>query len=71
MELLVENLREQADALHTGLTLADWGIADTGCLVLDSASEDLRLATMLAETHVAVLPVFPPAGHRLRTWKRK
>ncbi|MCX5892757.1 MAG: lactate utilization protein [Deltaproteobacteria bacterium] len=57
VELLVENLRERADALHTGLTRADWGIADTGTLVLDSASEDLRLATMLVETHVAVLPV--------------
>ena len=52
-----ENLREHAADLHTGLTLADWGIADTGSLVLDSSSEDLRLATMLAETHVAVLPV--------------
>jgi L-lactate dehydrogenase complex protein LldG len=57
VELLVENLRERADALHTGLTRADWGIADTGTLVLDSTSEDLRLATMLVETHVAVLPV--------------
>ncbi len=43
--------------LHTALTLADWGIAATGSLVLDSRSEDLRLATMLVETHVAVLPV--------------
>ena len=57
VELLVENLRERADALHTGLTLADWGIADTGSLVLDSSSEDLRLATMLVETQVAVLPL--------------
>ena len=63
------NLREQADAIHTGFTLADWGIADTGTLVLDSSSEDVRLATMLCETHVAVLP-----RSRLRatprTWKR-
>jgi L-lactate dehydrogenase complex protein LldG len=57
VELLVENLRQRADALHTGLTRADWGIADTGSLVLDSSSEDLRLATMLVETHVAVLPI--------------
>jgi L-lactate dehydrogenase complex protein LldG len=57
VELLVENLRERAGDLHTGLTRADWGIADTGSLVLDSSSEDLRLATMLVETHVAVLPV--------------
>lgn len=57
LELLVEDLRARADAIHTGLTRADWGIADTGTLVLDSSSEDLRLATMLSETHVAVLPL--------------
>jgi len=57
LELLGENLRERAAAIHTGLTRADWGIADTGTLVLDSSSEDLRLATMLSETHIAVLPL--------------
>ena len=57
VSLVADNLREHAADLHTALTLADWGIADTGSLVLDSSSEDLRLATMLAETHVAVLPV--------------
>jgi L-lactate dehydrogenase complex protein LldG len=55
--LVLNNLREHAATLHTALTLADWGIAATGSLVLDSRSEDLRLATMLVETHVAVLPV--------------
>ncbi|MFH2218637.1 MAG: lactate utilization protein [Pseudomonadota bacterium] len=49
-------LRPHADKIHTSITLADWGIAETGTLVLDSTSEDVRLATMLAETHVAVLP---------------
>jgi L-lactate dehydrogenase complex protein LldG len=57
VSLVADNLREHAADLHTALTLADRGIADTGTLVLDSTSEDLRLATMLAETHVAVLPV--------------
>jgi L-lactate dehydrogenase complex protein LldG len=57
IELLTENLRAQATRLHTGLTLADWGLAETGTLVLESSSEDRRLATMLTETHVAVLPV--------------
>ncbi len=56
VELLQEGLREQAAAIHTGFTRADWGIADTGTLVLDSSSEDLRLATMLCDTHIAVLP---------------
>jgi L-lactate dehydrogenase complex protein LldG len=57
LTLVAENLREHAAVLHTALTLADWGMADTGTLVFDSTSEDLRLATMLAETHVAVLPL--------------
>jgi L-lactate dehydrogenase complex protein LldG len=57
VKLLTANLREHAGDLNTALTLADWGIAETGSLVLNSGSEDLRLATMLAETHIAVLPV--------------
>ncbi len=57
VDLVADNLREHAADLHTALTLADWGIAATGSLVLDSGSEDLRLATMLAETHIAVLPL--------------
>ena len=57
VSLVQDNLRKHADILHTALTLADWGIADTGSLVLDSRSEDLRLATMLAEIHVVVLPL--------------
>ncbi len=57
VNLVKENLREHAAGLHTALTLADWGIAATGSVVLDSSSEDLRLATMLAEIHVAVLPL--------------
>lgn len=57
LELFRQGLRSQADNIFCGLTPADWGVADTGTLVLDSASEDLRLATMLAEVHVAVLPV--------------
>jgi L-lactate dehydrogenase complex protein LldG len=56
LELLTENLRDQAGRLHTGFTRADWGLAETGTLVLDSSSEDLRLATMIVESHVAVLP---------------
>ena len=54
--LLTEDLRSRANDLYTGFTRADYGIAETGSLVLDSTSEDLRLATMLSEVHVAVLP---------------
>lgn len=49
-------LREDMGRIHTAFTWADHGIADTGTLVLNSNSEELRIATMLSETHVAVLP---------------
>jgi len=54
--LLAENLREHIGKIQTGLTLGDWGVAETATLVLDSTSEDVRIATSLSETHVAVLP---------------
>jgi L-lactate dehydrogenase complex protein LldG len=50
-------LRSHANEIHTALTPVDWGIAETGTLMLDSSSEDIRIATMLSETHVALLPV--------------
>ena len=53
--LISENLRAKAGDIHTALTPVDFGAAATGSLVLDSSSEDLRLATMLSEVHVAVL----------------
>lgn len=56
LTLLTENLRGHGGAIQTGLTLGDWGVAETATLVLDSTSEDVRIATMLSETHVAVLP---------------
>lgn len=56
LALLEFPLRRHANEIHTSLTLVDWGIAETGTLALDSTSEDVRIATMLAETHVAVLP---------------
>lgn len=55
VNLLETPLRPQANEIHTSLTHADWGIAETGTLVLDSSKEDIRIATMLADTHVAVL----------------
>jgi L-lactate dehydrogenase complex protein LldG len=54
--LLTENIRDHIGKIQTGLTLGDWGVAETATLVLDSTSEDVRITTMLSETHVAVLP---------------
>jgi L-lactate dehydrogenase complex protein LldG len=51
-----DHLRDQADRLDVGFTVADYGIAETGTLVLDSTEEDIRLATMFCDIHVAVLP---------------
>jgi L-lactate dehydrogenase complex protein LldG len=50
-------LREHLAGIDIGLTYADYGIADTGTLVIDSSSEQLRLATMISEIHVALLPL--------------
>ena len=57
LTLLKPPLRSHANKIHTALTPVDWGIAETGTLVLDSSSEDVRIATMLSETHVALLPI--------------
>lgn len=57
IEFVTHALRQRTGGIHTALTPADWGIADTGTLVIDSANEDMRLATMLADIHVALLPV--------------
>ncbi|MCP4350855.1 MAG: lactate utilization protein [Desulfobacterales bacterium] len=56
LQLLKKPMRKNLTEIHTAFTSADWGIAETGTLVLDSASEDIRIATMLAETHVAMVP---------------
>jgi L-lactate dehydrogenase complex protein LldG len=56
LNLLDPPLRHHASDIHTAITPVSWGLADTGTLVLNSASEDVRLATMLADTHVALLP---------------
>ncbi|MCP3941827.1 MAG: lactate utilization protein [Desulfobacteraceae bacterium] len=55
--LIRDNLRKYPDGIDMGLTLVDFGIAETGTLVLNSDSEETRLATMLCETNVAILRV--------------
>ncbi len=50
-----ENLRAHPGGIDMGITRVDFGIAETGTLVLNSDSEETRLSTMLCETHVAIL----------------
>jgi L-lactate dehydrogenase complex protein LldG len=51
-----QGLRKHLSGIDIGVTMADYGIAETGTLVIDSTSEEVRLATMISEVHVAVLP---------------
>ncbi|MFZ1983038.1 MAG: lactate utilization protein, partial [Desulfatitalea sp.] len=51
------SLRNHLAGIDIGVTLADYGIAETGTLVIDSSSEAVRLATMISEIHVAILPI--------------
>jgi L-lactate dehydrogenase complex protein LldG len=53
--LIKEDVRNFPGGIDMGLTLMDFGIAETGTLVLNSDSEETRLSTMLCETHVAVI----------------
>lgn len=55
IKLLKESLRKYPGGIDIGFTIVDYGIAETGTLVLNSDSEELRLTTMLSEIHVAVL----------------
>ena len=55
IRLIRENLRAYPGGIDMGVTRVDFGIAETGTLVLNSDSEETRLSTMLCETHVAIL----------------
>ncbi len=54
--LIRDGLRDHLAGIDIGFTMVDYGIAETGTLVIDSRSESVRLATMVSEVHVAVLP---------------
>ncbi len=56
ISVIKDGLRNHLAGIDIGFTVADYGIGETGTLVLNSASEELRLATMISEVHVAVLP---------------
>jgi L-lactate dehydrogenase complex protein LldG len=56
IRLLTDGLRGHLTGIDIGLTFIDYGIAETGTLVLDSSSEDVRLSTMVSEIHIGILP---------------
>nr|WP_287410564.1 lactate utilization protein [Pseudodesulfovibrio sp.] len=49
-------MRKHLAGIDIGFTIAEYGIADTGTLMVDCPSEELRLATMVSEYHVCVVP---------------
>lgn len=51
-----KGMRNHLAGIDIGLTICQGGIAETGSLMLESSDEEVRLATMVAEYHVAVLP---------------
>ncbi|WP_319584390.1 lactate utilization protein [uncultured Pseudodesulfovibrio sp.] len=55
-ECIDKGMRDHLAGVDIGFTYAEYGIADTGTLMLDCPSEELRLATMVSEFHVCVLP---------------
>jgi L-lactate dehydrogenase complex protein LldG len=56
IKLIHEGLRNHLAGIDIGLTFVDYGIAETGTLVLESSNEDVRLATMISEVHIGILP---------------
>lgn len=53
----LEDFREVAGRAEIGLSTAEWAIAETGSLVLESGAGKGRSVTLLPPTYVAVVPV--------------
>ncbi len=54
-ERLTRLTRDELFTCDAGVTTAQWGIAETGTLVLESAREGSRLASLVPPMHVALL----------------
>jgi len=54
-ERLTDLSRDELFSCDAGVTTAQWGIAETGTLVLESARERSRLASLVPPVHVALL----------------
>lgn len=55
LDVVSDNFRNAAGNAEGGLTGANFAIADTGTLVLESTAEDIRLATTLPPKQFALL----------------
>lgn len=55
IKIVTKDLRQHLGGIDMAITWAQYGIAETGTLVINSTNEDLRLATMISEIHVALV----------------
>jgi L-lactate dehydrogenase complex protein LldG len=55
LDLVEEDFRRHGAAAAAGLTGANFGIAETGTVVLESTDESVRIATTLPEKHFVLL----------------
>lgn len=53
--MLRSGIRDHIAGIDVAFTVAQKGIAETATSVLESLNEDLRLATMVCETHIVAL----------------
>jgi len=56
IRLITGGLRDHLAGIDIGVTPVQFGIAETGTLVIESSSEEVRLATMVSEVHIGLLP---------------
>lgn len=56
VKLIKSGMRNYMAGIDAGFTICDAGFVETGSIVQQSNGEELRLATMVSEVHVAVLP---------------
>lgn len=54
-DCIKSGMRDHLAGVDIGFTYADYGIAETGTLMIDCPGEELRLATMVSEFHVCML----------------
>jgi len=54
-ELEPDRLRAQCTSVEVGITAADYGLADTGSIVVIAAPEQPRLLSLLPPVHLAIL----------------
>ncbi len=57
IDWIASPLRNRMRDIHAAFTMADGAIAETGTLIQVSDDEDVRIATMLSELHVACVRV--------------